>query len=376
MTSLNFVLRATTKTGKPGSLSLQVTHVRKSKTITLPIRLFSEEWDAGSQSVLCSSDDPERTAYLLKSQERLADYKDRINQIISDLKKKGEYVVDDIATRFHHSIYDGNLLVYAQRLAEELVENGQYRTAKAYITASRGLVAFNKGVDPTLAGIKASLIKRFERHLKELGKHPNTISYYMRNLRAIYNKAVISKRIPAAAEKPFADVFTGLEATSTQALSIEELIQLKNIDFNKILAQLPPSSQQYNEIRDLQYAWCLFFFSLYAQGISFVDLCFLKKSDINGNEIHYCRRRSGGQMRVPINKGMQKIMQFFADEVKSSPYLFPILQSGMDNRAMRARYEAAICTQNRRLKKLGQLAGIDKKITTHVARHVILANQM
>lgn len=235
MASLNFILRASTRIGKPGSLALRVIHARKPKTVTLPFRLFPEEWDADSQSVRCSSDDPERTAYLLNIQKRLTNYRDKANRIISDLEKKGEYVVEDIAALFRHSTDLRSLSGYAQRLAEELEENGQFRTAKAYITVCRGLVAFNKGVNPALSDINASLIKEFENHLKEAGKQPNTISYYMRNLRAIYNKAVISKWIAAPAEDPFADVYTEVVAIRKQDVNADKL---KYIDFDQLLGEL------------------------------------------------------------------------------------------------------------------------------------------
>ena len=70
------------------------------------------------------------------------------------------------------------------------------------------------------------LVKRFESHLKENGKQPNTVSYYMRNLRVIYNRAIETKRLLDTGEKPFADVFTGVEETKRRALSAVEVNRL------------------------------------------------------------------------------------------------------------------------------------------------------
>lgn len=368
MASLKFVFRPSSKAGKhPGRLCLRVIQARKPKTVTLSYCLFPEEWDATSQSVYAPSDNSERADYLSHVQQELCTCADRVKGIIHSLEKTGSYSVNDIMTRFHRSVDNGQLLSYAEMLSEELQESKRYRTAKAYLTVCRGLIAFNKGADLSLSGITASLIKRFETHLKELGKQPNTISYYMRNLRAIYNKAVASKRIPQSTEKPFAGVFTGIEETRKRALNVDEVIRLKNIDFDKLLEQHQSASRRYKDTRNLQYAWYLFFFCLYAQGMSFVDLCHLKKSNIIGNEIRYYRKKTGGQVRVPINEGMQQIIRHFADEVKDSPYLFPVI--GVESAKERNKYETAMRTQNRRLKKLAQLAGVEKCVSTHVSRH-------
>ena len=368
MTSINFIFRPSMKAGRhPGSLSLRVIHQRKPKTISLSCRLFPEEWDAVNRTILYPADDPVRQEYLEQIQEQLTACTGKINDIIGQLEKKGYYTTADIITRFRRASDNNKLLGFSQTLSEELREAMRFRTAKAYVTVSRGLVAFNKGVDIPLSQISSGLIKRFETHLKENGKQPNTISYYMRNLRAIYNKAVEAKRIAPGEEKPFAGVFTGVEETKKRALNADEVNRLKNIDFDKLLAQHTPGSQSYRAIESLYFSWRLFFFCLYAHGMSFVDMCHLKKSNLRGNEIRYYRKKTGGQVIVPMNDGMQKIIRSFSLAVKDSEYLFPILEGRAGNQ--QDLYETTMRTQNRRLKKLAELAQVEKTVSTHVARH-------
>ena len=109
------------------------------------------------------------------------------------------------------------------------------------------------------------------------------------------------------------------------------------------------------------------FFCLYAQGMCFVDLAYLKKSHINDDILHYYRKKSGKQICIFINEGMQCVIDSFACDMGNSDNLFPIIDSSGGNE--RLLYESAMRTQNRRLKKLVLMAGVSKLLSTHVARH-------
>ena len=67
----------------------------------------------------------------------------------------------------------------------------------------------------------------------------------------------------------------------------------------------------------------LFLFSFHGRGISFVDMCHLKKRAVKGDEIHYYRRKTGGKLVVKITGPMRCIMAHFAAQTQGSPYLFP-----------------------------------------------------
>lgn len=267
MATFKFVFRPSTKAGRhPGSLSLCVIHGRKPKTVSLSCLLYSEEWDGMAQTVVYPADVPERSMYLSEVHKRITTCADKVNCIIRRLEDRGAYTVNDIVELYRSTTDNAKLLGYARALAGELRCNGQHRTAKAYGTVCRGLVAFNNGVDIQLNQINAGLIKRFENYLKENGRQPNTISYYMRNLRAIYNKAIQARCIADTGEQPFSGVFTGVEETKRRALTADEVNRLKNIDFDRLMKQQPPGSRAYIYIQKLYYSWRLFFFCLVCAG--------------------------------------------------------------------------------------------------------------
>lgn len=104
-------------------------------------------------------------------------------------------------------------------------------------------------------------------------------------------------------------------------------------------------------------------FSYYTRGMSFVDLAHLKKKDIQGGVLTYVRRKTGKVLHIELLPEMIMIIRRYASEVKDSPYLFPLLTKDG------AGYESALRLQNKRLKRVAKILGLNVKLTTHVARH-------
>ncbi|MCD8264668.1 MAG: site-specific integrase [Tannerellaceae bacterium] len=257
---------------------------------------------------------------------------------------------------------------YTELLIADMYRNGQERTANAYRTVAKGLVRFNKGEDIPLDQLNNTLIRSFENYLKQNNKMPNTVSYYMRNLRAIYNKAVADKRIPDTQQKkPFANVYTGIAQTKKRALSLEELKRLHQLAPDRFLWNIGLNSKKYRKFENLYRAWRLFFFCFYARGMSFIDLAYLRKDNIKGDILRYSRKKTGQVIELTLTPELKTILESFAKEVINSVYLFPIICP--DGNSTRRQYENALRIQNVRLCKLALMAGIKKKLSTHVARH-------
>lgn len=370
MTSMNLVVRPSVRDGRhPGSLTLRVIHNRRVKTVTLPgCRLYPEEWNKETQEVVYPENNPRRTAQLVRLENKIHDEVGIFTSHLSALQKRGRYSVEDLLTLYRLCKDDGKLSGYTETLAVEMEKRGQVRTASAYRTVTRGLIKFNKDQDIPLGQINSCLIKDFEKHLKDAGKMPNTVSYYMRNLRAIFNKAVSDKRISKPKECPFSGVYKGVTKTMKRALSFEEIHLLQNLDFAELLEGKKQESRDYRAIENLYRARRYFGFCFYARGMSFVDLAYLRKDNIRGGILRYVRRKTGQQMEVKVTPEMQGIIDGFSVEVQGSPYIFPIIKPDSETPAY-CQYESALRCQNFRLKKLAKLAGINKSISTHWARH-------
>ena len=370
MASITLVYRPSSRKGRhAGSLSLRLIHERQVKTITLRgCRITPDEWDKDTQAILIPSGVAGRTAYLKEIISRINNEKEAINSFILLLEGKGRYSLDNLLWLYERRHDENTLQGYVESLASALASRGQHRTARAYRTVTRGLLCFHGNTNISLAGIIACLIKDFELHLKKKGRLPNTVSYYMRNLRAIYNRAVHEKRFIARKdENPFAGVFTGTVKTVKRALSLDDTRKLLDIDLEALLRGMLPGSREHAYLKSLWDARRYFSFCLYARGMCFVDLAYLKKSDITDGSIRYLRKKTGQQIEMQIMPLMQSIIDSFAAETADSPYVFPLIRQ--PDKPSLIQYESALRTQNNRLKRLASMAGIGKPISTHAARH-------
>ena len=370
MTSVNFVFRPSTRKGRhPGSLSLRLIHNRQVKTITLAgCRIYNEEWDKDFQTILYRGDNPSRTAVLQEVESVLCKESEVVRELIRNLEKRGRYTLDELLNMYRLKASEDKLLGYTETLARVMEKRGQCRTARAYGTVTRGLVAFNGGRDICLHQINACLIKDFEAHLKARGRMPNTISYYMRNLRAIYNKAVSEKLIvPSRYGNPFEGVYVGVTKTMKRALSVAEIQRMRDVPLPQKLQEEKPGTRIYKRLKGLNTARRYFGFCFYARGMSFIDMAYLRKSNVCGGFIRYVRRKTGQQIEIRITPELQTFMDLFAEETAGSEYVFPVIQN--NGQPARLQYENALRTQNNRLKKLAPLAGLPSGISTHWARH-------
>ncbi|MDR1763298.1 MAG: site-specific integrase [Dysgonamonadaceae bacterium] len=243
---------------------------------------------------------------------------------------------------------------YVERLYAQLCEVGRFRTAQAYRSAYQSFATYLDR-EATFADIYENRIKNYENYLKQRCLTLNSISFYMRNLRVVYNRAVKNKIISAQQENPFNQVYTGIAPTKKRALSEQE-----------IRALCRKAGQLEND--GLNDAVRLFLFCFYAQGMSFADAVFLKKSAVGDKTISYQRRKTGKNIIVAITAPMQKIIDSFAERTAGSDFVFPFITQG-DEKSEYKQYRYALSKQNRMLKTVCSGAGLERNLSTHAARH-------
>ncbi|MDH6311138.1 integrase [Dysgonomonas sp. PFB1-18] len=364
MSSLIFYLRASSRGDTfPGRLCLRLVHQRKSKTLASPYRLYPEEWDAHSQSVTGSSD-VARLQILEDTSRYILHTRELFGQISQRFSDRAYYSIQEIASQLCPVRYNKDSLVdYARRLSVQLSSSGRERTARAYRSSMNKLLGFIGKRDIRFADITPSLILAFEDYLKASGKSPNTISFYMRNLRAVFNRAV-EENLVSGHKMPFTGVFTGFHKTAKRAL---DTCQMKNLLELPYHCYLTRGTSPCNLQEEKMYtAWRYFTFCFHARGMCFVDMAYLRKDNIRDGVIHYYRKKTGGLIEVKLTPFLRSILDSFRREVIDSPYLFPVITTEDKDRLQ---YETGLRTQNRRLKELAHKAGISTKLSTHVSRH-------
>ena len=230
-----------------------------------------------------------------------------------------------------------------------LKNNGKIRTAETYTATLKSFKKFREGNDLYFDSVSSNMMEDYQAWLHQRGVAPNTISFYIRIIRAVYNRAVEEEITND--RHPFRRVYTGVEKTAKRALPLATIKKIRTLD----LTSNP----------ELQYARDMFILSFMLRGMSFVDMAMLKKSDLRDGYVTYRRRKTGQQLSIEWTKEMQKILDIYPDN--NSDYLLPIIKNG--NSKERYAYKNAGEKINLRLKKIGEMLKIDLPLTMYVARH-------
>ncbi len=397
MVSIEFHLRTSSKVRRSaGSIFIRVIHDRRSASITTPWQLYPEEWDSRQRSIVYGMN-ISRQHYLHNVQSEMEKTRGFLFSAVCRMEDQGEFSAADITAVYRRRLSGSLLSSYVDKLSEELIAEGRERTARAYRTVRNGILNFY-GNDLSFKHINSSLMHKFQTYMLSEGKEMNTISFYMRNLRAIYNRAVKEHLIEEKRENPFSSVYTGIHTTKKRALSKEDMAILQ--DWNPLGEMKNEELRINNRLTErkamkngdtafstvmagLRQAQLLFLFSFLARGMSFVDMAFLRKTDIKNGAIRYRRKKTGQLLEVTITDTMQTIINNFEIETAVSPYVFPLIRKPGENE--RLQYESALRTQNNRLKRLAALLKVKSEklkvkdnsslftfhfsLSSHVARH-------
>ena len=345
MATIKVKLRPSSVVGRAGTIFYQVTHRRATQQITTNIRLQSNEWDAMRESVAVSVADRSIIQNRIDSDTAL------LKRIVKDLENSGvNYSVGDIIKRYKSPECHVLVLDFMQNQIRLLRNANRLGTALNYEKTMKNFAEFLGGVNLPFSAMTEQLIADYNAFLVQRGMVRNSISFYMRIMRAVYNKAVRQKLVEQS--HPFTEVYTGIDRTRKRAVSESIISQLYKLK----LAEGTP----------LALARDIFIFSYCTRGMAFVDIAYLKKSNLQNGMICYARRKTGQLLSVRIEPSIQRIIDRYVGN--DSLYVFPILTS-LDAAEAYEQYQVALNTHNRLLGRLSEILGCGCKLTSYTSRH-------
>lgn len=275
---------------------------------------------------------------------------DRIYNSIVELETNNiDFTAHDIAHNFVNYMKEFTVKKYMLRLITDMKKKGKIRTSETYMSALKSFIRFRKGKDLHLRLLTSSLVEDYETYLLKTGVVPNTVSFYMRILRATYNRAAEENIIRQ--EFPFKRVYTGVAQTIKRALPLCDVRSLKNIDLTNNPA--------------LAYARDIFLLSFYMRGMSFIDMAYLRQSDLRGDTICYRRHKTGQLLTVKWTTEMETIAERYRNGCDK--YLLPIFSNPQGNN--RITYRNICYKINQSLKTIGRMMGLSAPLTLYCARH-------
>ena len=240
---------------------------------------------------------------------------------------------------------------YIDEEIRKLSNAGRNGTAQNYKAAMNSFTKFIRNENFPLSSFTEEIVQKYESWLRNRYLSRNTISFYMRQLRSIYNKAV--KANLTEQTFPFDNVYTGIDKTKKRAVDISVITKLIALD-------LSYSSS-------LCFARDLFLLSFYMRGMAFVDMAYLKHDNIKNGVIRYIRHKTDIMLEIKIEQCISDIINRYASKSKLG-YLLPII-TRTDAEKAYTQYKNKRSYYNKLLKKISQLIGPDILLTSYVSRH-------
>ncbi len=298
-----------------------------------------KKWDIAKERV---KGNPELNAQIIKIDSKIQDYYlDKSYQGISPSAKDLKAMLQG------NDRSSSSILTYFETFIDDISKlPDQYTiaTLKKYKTIRRHLMEFLDGIEKSeihFSDYNLALVNEFDFYLRSKVKlNPNTTAKYLKQFKAVFNRAI---QFGYLNQNPFTGYKFKLQKTNRTFLTTEEINAIETLVIpNESLAK----------VRDC------FVFAVYS-GLRYSDVCNLTKShlktDKKGNHwLEFNIQKTKENSRLPLlDKAYQIVARYQSQELPFERLLPAISHQKV----------------NLFLKMIGNLAGISKTLTFHVARH-------
>ena len=347
MTSIKLKFRPSTTPGKEGSIVFQLIYGRTVRRITSEYKIFAEEWDGEAGRIVLPTPSSPRYAHLVSVESALQWELNRLQRMVQESVPVN---LDEIAANFSSGIDAmDSVFNFIRRQIHHKEQIGKVRSSETYRSMLNSFTCFRKGVDLRFDMMDGMLMELYEAWMRKCGLTRNSTSFYMRILRTNYKLAVEKGVTPD--RHPFRNVYCGIDKTVKRSLPFSEIKKINGLDLSR-----KPS---------MDFARDMFMFSFCTRGMSFIDMAYLKKTDLNNGCLTYRRKKTGQLMMIEWTKQMQDIIDKY--KPNGTSYLLPIIACEDGNE--RRQYQNQMRKINRLLKDIANQAGLPMPLSMYYARH-------
>ena len=332
------------------SVYLRIIKNRKKKLINLGLKCLKENFQ--NEQFLKKHPD-----YKIEN-ELLLNLKMKANKAIRTLQiNEDEFTLDDFELEFKGINKEE---VYVAQFFDEIIEEmntaGRTGNAKAYSDTKSSVIGYSSN-KLRFKEITPTFLEKYEVYLRQRKNKDAGIAFKMRELRALFNKA-IERNIVSKEKYPFSvyKISKFKVKRVKKSLTVEEFRRIKNLD----LTEHPNLINAHN----------FFMFSIYTRGMNFMDMMLLKWGNIQDNRILYTRSKTKVDFNIDTNVKVREILDYYKSQNRKTDFVFPILlKNDLSHMQIANRKHKVLGRYNSQLKDIGDLAKIEKKITSYVARH-------
>lgn len=338
------------KTNGLCSVKIKITYNRKRKYFTTGLDLSPEEFE---------------TVFFGK---RKTDKQKEVKTKVEYFETKANDVIN-ILTVFSFDAFEEHFLdqrntadsvsfAFDKYIANLKLEN-RIGTLVTYECAKKSIEKFNKNL--TFAEITPTFLKKYENFMIDKGSSISTVGIYLRSLRAIYNLQNIDASVyPFGTSKNKYSIPTS--KNTKKALTIQEIGKIYS--FKGEMSRTKEMAKDY---------WLFLYL---CNGMNVKDFCLLKWENISGNMLTYKRaktvrsQRESKHIAVALKpESMEIIKKWGQPSVNKDAFIFPHLNTKMNELQKMATYKQLTKIINKYVKQIANELEIDKNVTTYFARH-------
>ncbi len=367
MASLKVILRKEKKADGLYPLAIRITKDRKSSYIYLDYRIAESDWDKVSQRVKKSHPNHTRlNNFLLK---KLSEATDNALEVES---KKSHVSAKAVRNKIKPTA-GATFFPQAQSFLDSLKASGKYNQYTSDKPRIGHFREFLKGEDVAFSDMTSGLLDRFVVYLKSTHKpkrskasriSERTIANHLVTIRSVFAHAR-KNGVVTKAQSPFAD--GGIQIKFPDSVKVgllpEEIQALENVEL---------SDFAHHHARNL---WLV---SFYFAGMRVSDVLRMRWNNIQNNRLHYSMGKNNkvGSLKIP-DKAAKILAQYEGFKENKDDLIFSDLKGCDFNDRFKTQRTIAFKTSavDKCLRlHVAPKAGIDKKLTMHIARHSFAQN--
>ena len=340
---------------------LRLTKNRKSKYIALDVYIDPKNWNVKTGKLKPTAKNASQINNFLAVKEAEAE------ALALEMETKSKFITAyDIKSKIIGKAPE-DFFAFVELHRKTLFENLTIGSIRRYEGILSKLKKFCKNEPLFFDEINVRFIYDFQQYLKdEMQNHTNTIHSNIKVIRKMISYAVSEDVLPAE-KNPFNKIKLKGEKTIRAFLLDDELERMEKLELEK--------GSMLNHHRNL------YIFSAYSGGVRISDLLMMRWRNFDGEHLVFQMRKTKEELSIKLPKKSLKLLAYYrelankkqgSNEIEPRSFMFPLLRIDKDETNELQIFKAissATAFTNKSLRKLSNLAKIDKHISFHTARH-------
>ncbi len=283
-----------------------------------------------------------------------------VNKTLLELQaEKKDFSSNQIKKEIFQSIENTSFFEVAEDFLDELEKSKKLARLSSDKARINHIKKFSKSKHLTFPEIDEAFLRRFKNYLRaKRDLSDRSIANNLIVIRTLYNRA-IKLGIVKKELYPFGSNKIQIKFPETEKIGLtkEEVKKLESVE---------------DLTKDESHARNVWLFSFYFAGIRIADVIKIRWSDIYDDRLHYRMNKNAKLLSLKIPEKARQILNYYLGDKRSKDdFIFPELKNVVlkDSKSVFTKTKSANKKLNNYMQQVAKKAGINKKVTMHIARH-------